>query len=225
LDSFKKMGKQSYSYHPGDNVLPHEQAKSSGKDVKSHYKQTSEVGRAIKGLKLKKAQTYLERVINKKDVIPYMVHKGGKGRHPMAKLHKTGGSGFPLKASQEMLKLLKNAEENFAFAYKNEHPNDSEGLEKAKEKLVLKHVQVNRAARTRRRTFRAHGRIGAYMKSPCHIQLVAQLPSTQNVPVPPQPKIISRKWVAIQNRLNPIPEGGGETASSVVKVDEYGNKM
>ena len=31
---------------------------------------------------------------------------------------------------------------------------------------------VNRAAQMRRRTYRAHGRINAYMSSPCHIELI-----------------------------------------------------
>ena len=32
-------------------------------------------------------------------------------------------------------------------------------------------VQVNRAAKMRRRTYRAHGRINPYMSSPCHIEV------------------------------------------------------
>ena len=33
-------------------------------------------------------------------------------------------------------------------------------------------MQVNQAQRGRRRTYRAHGRINAYMSSPCHIELI-----------------------------------------------------
>ena len=32
-------------------------------------------------------------------------------------------------------------------------------------------LQVNRAAKMRRRTYRAHGRINPYMSSPCHIEV------------------------------------------------------
>ena len=32
-------------------------------------------------------------------------------------------------------------------------------------------LQVNRAPKMRRRTYRAHGRINPYMSSPCHIEL------------------------------------------------------
>ena len=42
------------------------------------------------------------------------------------------------------------------------------------EKLVIKHVQVNQAPKHRRRTYRAHGRINAYMSSPCHIEMLVE---------------------------------------------------
>lgn len=38
--------------------------------------------------------------------------------------------------------------------------------------LFVSHIQVNRAMRQRRRTYRAHGRVNPYMSSPCHIELV-----------------------------------------------------
>lgn len=38
--------------------------------------------------------------------------------------------------------------------------------------LYVSHIQVNRAMRQRRRTYRAHGRVNPYMSSPCHIELV-----------------------------------------------------
>jgi large subunit ribosomal protein L17e len=39
--------------------------------------------------------------------------------------------------------------------------------------LTINHVQVNRAAKGRRRTYRAHGRIGPYLSSQTHIELWA----------------------------------------------------
>ncbi|KAJ6410384.1 hypothetical protein OIU84_007181 [Salix udensis] len=38
--------------------------------------------------------------------------------------------------------------------------------------LYISHIQVNQAAKQRRRTYRAHGRINPYMSSPCHIELI-----------------------------------------------------
>lgn len=42
------------------------------------------------------------------------------------------------------------------------------------EKLTLTHVQCNEAQRGRRRTYRAHGRINAYMNTPCHVEIFAE---------------------------------------------------
>ncbi|MER0387599.1 uL22 family ribosomal protein, partial [Vibrio vulnificus] len=49
---------------------------------------------------------------------------------------------------------------------------ESKGLDV--DALVVKHVQVNKAQKGRRRTYRAHGRINAYMSSPCHIELILE---------------------------------------------------
>ena len=59
-----------------------------------------------------------------------------------------------------MLQLLKNAESNA----------DYKGLDA--DRLVIDHIQVNRAPSLRRRTYRAHGRINPYMSSPCHIEVI-----------------------------------------------------
>merc|ERR1712228_1062209 len=40
------------------------------------------------------------------------------------------------------------------------------------ENLEIFHIQVNRAQKQRRRTYRAHGRTNPYMSSPCHIELI-----------------------------------------------------
>merc|ERR1712198_440367 len=37
--------------------------------------------------------------------------------------------------------------------------------------MGIEHIQVNRAPKMRRRTYRAHGRINPYMSSPCHIEI------------------------------------------------------
>ena len=40
------------------------------------------------------------------------------------------------------------------------------------ESLEISHIQVNRAQKQRRRTYRAHGRTNPYMSSPCHIEMI-----------------------------------------------------
>ena len=49
---------------------------------------------------------------------------------------------------------------------------DAKGLNKANIKIT--HANVNQAPKMRRRTYRAHGRINAYMSSPAHIELIGE---------------------------------------------------
>lgn len=161
----------------------------------------SEVGRAIKGMKLAKARAYLERVLAKKDVIPYMRHKGGKGRHAQAKNHKwVVGSGWPSKSSKMMLKLLENAEANAK--------SEKKDPELASSDLVLNHVQVNRARKMRRRTYRAHGRMGPYVRSPCHVEIIAEAVAPKvSKPKQTTATLVTRKRAAL-NKLGRVTEGG-----------------
>jgi large subunit ribosomal protein L17e len=54
-------------------------------------------------------------------------------------------------------------------------------------RLKITHIQVNAAAKMRRRTYRAHGRINPYMSSPCHIEIIAE-EAQEDVPRPPKAK-------------------------------------
>jgi large subunit ribosomal protein L17e len=47
------------------------------------------------------------------------------------------------------------------------------------EKLTVTHSQANRAPQYRRRKYRAHGRINAYMSSPAHLELMLEEPQEQ----------------------------------------------
>ena len=71
-----------------------------------------------------------------------------------------------------MLNLLKNAEANA----------EGKGLET--EELVIRNIVVNQAPKTRRRTYRAHGRINPYQGHPCHVEvhLVSEASQIQSSP-------------------------------------------
>merc|ERR1712203_1217521 len=70
------------------------------------------------------------------------------------------GGRWPKKSAEFLLQLLRNSESNAEY----------KGLDT--ENLIVDHIQVNRAPKMRRRTYRAHGRINPYMSSPCHIEVV-----------------------------------------------------
>merc|ERR1711894_262327 len=116
----------------------------------------------IKGMHLHKAVSYLKAVINKERCIPFNRFAGSIGRTGQTKEFKSPHSRgrWPKKSCQILLGMLKNAESNA----------EVKGLDV--DALVIDHIQVNAAAKQRRRTYRAHGRINPYMASPCHVEII-----------------------------------------------------
>lgn len=116
---------------------------------------------AIRKMELNKAKVYLEAVLDKTRVIPFHRFCGGVGRTAQAKNEgsTTGQGRWPTKSVNLLLGLLRNAEANA----------EVKGLDT--DRLYVSHIQVNQAMKQRRRTFRAHGRIGPYLSSPCHVEL------------------------------------------------------
>merc|ERR1712080_634008 len=131
-----------------------------GSNLRVHFKNTRETAQAIKKMPLHGATKYLKNVIAQKEIIPFRRFMGGVGRHAQAnQVHGTAQGRWPVKSAEFLLHMLKNAESN--AEYKGLDPDH----------LVVDHIQVNRAAHMRRRTYRAHGLINPYMSSPCHIEI------------------------------------------------------
>ena len=151
------MGK--YSFDPDQAV---ESSKARGSALRAHFKHCREVCHNIKGMKLPKAKAYLEDVLQFKQAVAFTKFTGGCGRHAQGKLRNAAGSKcrWPQKATKIVLDLLKNAEANA----------EMKGLDT--ENLYVTHSQANRAQKQRRRTYRAHGRIGPYMSNPAHIEIM-----------------------------------------------------
>merc|ERR1719181_363283 len=113
-------------------------------------------------MSLKAAQKYLQDVVEKKQCVPFRKYTGCIGRTPQAKAFKMSQGRWPIKSCKVLLGLLKNAESNAEF--KNLDTDN----------LTVEHIQVNAAAGGRRRTYRAHGRIGPYMSSPANVEMILQ---------------------------------------------------
>jgi large subunit ribosomal protein L17e len=109
-----------------------------------------------------KAVKFLDDVLAYKAVVPFVCFTGGIGRKAQAKQSKVPGSKgrWPVKAAAVYKDLLTNAIANA----------ETKGLDT--EQLVITHAQVNRAPPGRRRTYRAHGRIGKYASQPAHIEII-----------------------------------------------------
>lgn len=139
---------------------PESSVKAMGCDLRVSFKNTYNVAQAIKGKKLEEAKQYLQAVIDHQRCIPFRRFKSGVGRCAQAKEHGVTQGRWPQKSCKMMLGLLQNAESN--ASYKNLDVDN----------LVISHIQTDRAQRGRRRTYRAHGRINAYMSQPCHVQIL-----------------------------------------------------
>ena len=133
-----------------------------GSYISVHFKNAHEVGAAIKNMPLVKAEKYLHGVIAHKQVIAFRRYNGSIGRHGMGHaVHAPGNiCRWPEAACKEFLSLLQNLKAN----------GEAKGLDV--QDLIITHVQVNKAPVTRRRTYRAHGRIGPYEKHPAHIEIM-----------------------------------------------------
>ncbi|KII86772.1 hypothetical protein PLICRDRAFT_164089 [Plicaturopsis crispa FD-325 SS-3] len=139
---------------------PEKTSKARGEYLRTHFKNMREVAAALTGLKLTKAYTYLSDVSDHKQIIPFRRFAGGIGRASQAKQFKTTKGRWPEKSVRFITRLLKNAESNA----------DAKNLEL--EDLFIKNIVVQQAPKTRRRTYRAHGRINPYQGHPTHVEVI-----------------------------------------------------
>ncbi|XP_021984829.2 60S ribosomal protein L17-2-like, partial [Helianthus annuus] len=122
--------------------------KARRSDLRCHFKNTRETAHAIRKLPLIKDKRYLEDVLAHKQAIPFTCFCRGVGRTAHAKnRHSNGQARWPAKSAKFILDLHKNAESNA----------EVKGLDV--DALHISHIQLNRAQKQRRRTYRAHGRI------------------------------------------------------------------
>ena len=144
---------------------------------------------AIKKMGYVAAKKYLEDVLEHKRCIVFRRFCGGVGRTAQAKNEgSTNGQGrWPKKSVELVLSMLQNAASNA----------EVKGLDM--ENLYVSHVQVNQAQKGRRRTYRAHGRINAYMSCPCHIELILSERETGvQKAEKPTPKLTKRQLASIK---------------------------
>ncbi len=111
---------------------------------------------------VKKAEQYLNDVLDHNRCVPFTKYDGSTGRTGQAKEFGLTKGRWPEKSVRYFLALLKNAVSN------------AEAKRLDVENLIIRDVRVNQAQKGRRRTYRAHGRINAYLSSNCHIELYCE---------------------------------------------------
>merc|ERR1719337_174 len=137
----------------------------------------------------------MQDVIDHKRCIPFRRFKSGVGRCAQAKEFGVTQGRWPQKSCKIMLGLLKNAESNAEF--KN---LDTENLS-------ISHIQVNAAQQGRRRTYRAHGRVNAYMNCPSHIEMILQ--EKEEAVEKPKEEVKAKKFTKKQLAKRRLKVGGG----------------
>lgn len=137
-------------------------SKSRGSHLRVHFKHCREITNHVQGMSVTKAQKFLTDVLAFKTCVPFTKYTGGIGGTAQAKQHKAPGNRgrWPVKATAVVRDLLSNAISNA----------ETKGLEM--DSLYISHAQCNRAPPGRRRTYRAHGRIGKYASQPAHIEFI-----------------------------------------------------
>ncbi|ADD09322.1 50S ribosomal protein L22 [Candidatus Aciduliprofundum boonei] len=132
-------------------------AKSYGKDLPISLKDSVNLCRAIKGMRLDEAKDFLEDVINKKRAVPYF-------RYLDSISHRRGiGPGrYPVKVAKHVLKILENAEAN---AENNDLDTDN---------LYIMHIAAHKGRIYKRYVPRAQGRSVEIRREMVNIEVILE---------------------------------------------------
>ncbi|MHA1396637.1 MAG: 50S ribosomal protein L22 [Candidatus Heimdallarchaeaceae archaeon] len=140
---------------------PDRSAKASARDIDISRKAAREICKAIKGMTIHKCIEYLEAVIDKKVAVPYKRHKRAVG-------HKSnvigwGAGRYPVKAAKEILKVVKNLE------------NNAENNQLQLDKCKIIHAVTLQGSRQKGIFYRAHGSSSPKVRQFVHVELVAEV--------------------------------------------------
>lgn len=101
------MPEHDYSVEVDDSIS----AKAMGKELHVSPKDSVEVCKEIKGMRLHEAQEFLGKVIDKEEPVPY-------SKHDKERAHRKGdvdSGGFPVKSAEAILDVLENVEANAEY--------------------------------------------------------------------------------------------------------------
>ncbi len=134
-------------------------AKAYGKELHISPKDSVEICKEIKGMRLDDARDYLEAVINKEKSVPYK-------RHDKKRAHRKGeggdAGGYPVKAAKGILEVLENVEANAEY----------KGL--TYEKLRIIHVSAKKGMEFQGMQPRAFGRASPSNRPTTNLEMVVK---------------------------------------------------
>jgi large subunit ribosomal protein L22 len=151
------MPKWGYSI---TEINPEKTAKASGRELRVSPKHAREVCRTLKGMKLDQAKSYLQQVMLKKKPVPFRRFNKKVGhRHG---LEKAFAGRYPVKAAQEILRVLEGAEANA----------ENKGLDM--ERLRIIHASAYPGMKIKRFIPRAFGRSSPRNMTLSHVELILE---------------------------------------------------
>ena len=135
-------------------------AKASGRELRISPKAAREICRHIRHMGLHQAKAFLEKVVSKKQAVPYR-------RHKKEVAHKAGLQGwyagkYPVKAAQQTLKILNDLEANA----------EEKGLDTERMRII--HAAAYKGRTLKRYFPRAFGRSSPNFEKLCHLEFVAE---------------------------------------------------
>ncbi|MCS4541589.1 MAG: 50S ribosomal protein L22 [Euryarchaeota archaeon] len=134
-------------------------AKVMGRALQISPKDSVEICRVLRGMRLIKAKDLLEKVSKKKTPIPYKRYRSKVG-------HKRGvnwdAGRYPVKAAKQILEILENAESNAVY----------KGLDV--ERLYIKHISAKKTTPLPGWTPRAFGRVTPFETQRTHIEAILE---------------------------------------------------
>lgn len=147
-----------YAYNKKDNEA--KTARAMAKSLKISPKHCVEICNALRGMEVDKAKAYLNDVIDMKRAVPFKRHNKKVGHRKGLEGWPTGR--YPVKAANQILKVLENAEANAEY----------KGMDT--DKLVIEHISSHRGVVIRGAIPRAFGRVTPFNTPTTHIQIVLE---------------------------------------------------
>jgi len=135
-------------------------AKASGRDLRIKPKHAREICAVIKGMKVERAKTYLEKVIQLKQSVPFRRYKKKQAHRKDLKQFKWYAGRYPQKAAARIYEILTSVESNAEY----------KGLDIDLCRII--HTATHRGRIIKRYMSRARGRSTAKFKHLSHIEIV-----------------------------------------------------
>lgn len=136
---------------------PEKSARAYGRDLQCSPKHAENVAKAIRKMKVKDAEKLLEDIIKKRRPIPFKTHNTERA-------HKKGmgPGGYPVKASQKILEVLKNAMNNAEY----------KGLDP--ENMIIAHISTYKGRIIEGYMPRAMGRSSAWNERTTNVEIIIE---------------------------------------------------